>query len=1604
MKITRTVFLVLIALIIFLWLAIQTTPVQNWLVKKITNKLSTDLQTSVSIRHVDFSLFDNMHLEGVLLTDLKKDTLLSAGEVTVNISDWFFLKDHIILKNVALKNATVYLNRNDSIWNYSFLVNYFNGGKKTKSAKPIQLDFKKVSLTNIRIIQKDAWRGEDQDIRFTSLTFEADRFDLKEKKVHIPSVEIIDPFFALKNYDGNRPIRKKSLSADETITNDPLHLRWNPDNWNIVIDKVSLLNGHLETIHTADTLPDRYFDGSNILFSNITGSFQDVRLANDTIRALALLSTSERSGLEIKRLKASIKFHPEAMEFANLDLLTPRSHIRDFFAMRYRSFDDMGDFISKVTIEGDFSNAELSSDDLAFFAPALKDLKKKIRIEGKIKGTVDDLQAKNLIVEAGNSTYLNGSIRMTGLPNIEKTYIDFDANSFRTTYADAVSIFPQLKSIKLPRIDLLQYLRFKGNFTGFINDFVTYGTLETNLGTLVSDVNLKFNANENTRYSGTVQTNNFNLGRFIENNQIGSINFKGKINGTGVSEANLNAKLDGFVSEIGINGYKYQNIAVKGTIAKKLFNGDLRSNDPNLDASLNGLVDFSKKVPTFDFNANIAKADLKKINITKENIEFNGKFRFDFSGNTIDNFLGTARISDANVFRNGNRIAFDSLFVESKVLDNNKVITVLSNEFDAALVGEFTINDLPAAFQTFLNKYYPSYINPSRSVLKNENFSFVITTKNIQEYIDLFVNDLKGFNYSTITGRINSKENLLDLNAEIPQFSYKNIALYNLTLKGAGTLNSLKVESAIGDVYINDSLHFPGTTISINSANDFSDVKIITSANQTLNAANISAKVNTRTNGVSILFNESNFDINGKNWTIDKDGELVLSKDLVSAEGVKIYNGQQEIRITTVPSDIGNTNDIKVELQKINIGDFTPYVVSTNRLEGLLTGAVDIIDPFGKLQVDFRGEAEQFRLDNDSVGKIKVGANYNQKTGVVNFDGISDNKDYRFDLKGIYNILDSAGDKQLDILTNFNDTRINLLERYLSGVFSNLDGLATGTLRIVGAPKSLNYIGKVGLKDGKLTVAYTNVTYTIPKADFEFKENLIDFGSFILKDSLGNTGTVSRGKLRHRSFNKMDFDFALNTNKLLVLNTNSLSQDPFYGKIIARANLTFSGPMEDMVMNIKNAEPADSSELSIRSGNSRESGQADFIVWKTYGREMELVKSNKESKLTFFLDVNTNNLVKMNVIIDELTNDVMSALGHGNLKIQANTAGLFNMVGQFDIDKGNYNFNFQSLLRKPFVLNGDAGSYIRWSGNATDADLNVLAEYEADNVKFSDLGDQLYAQGGGDIDYIKKYRGKVRVLAKLTGKLMKPEIDFSLEMPDGNPLKNDPIVLNLLRDIQADKNELTKQVAFLIIFNSFGPRSTTTQASLAGRTFEGLVSSSISGYISNALNKQFSNIVKKLFNDESIKVNFNAQLYNGSYLLNDAGNNSFNIDRTNLNLSLAKSVFNERLTFTFGSAFDFGLTSTQARATNNLQFLPDIAAELKLRPDGKLLLTFFYRDSYNYQSATGKQNRSGAGISYRRDFEYFGDLFKNDQKKKKLKINKNDSTESKIIPGTTSNN
>jgi hypothetical protein len=1571
-KITRYTLLGLLLLIVFLWLAIQTTPVQNFLAKQVTKKLSKDLNTTISIKRVNFALFNKMLLEGTLVQDRKKDTLLYAGTAEVRITDWFFFRDNIELKYIGLKNAKINFERTDSVWNYQFLVDYFSGPKKAGNSKAIEFNFKIVDLENVSLVKKDGWIGENQIIRIGALKMDPRNVDLNKKLAHINSISLVKPEFYLYKYRGNRQPRKSSLSDTvEVIVNDPAKLRWNPEGWSVVIDELLIEDGLFKNDVFTERKPYAHFDGQHMLFSNITGSFKNFRLSKDTITARLQLKTKERSGFEVKNFSANLVMHPELMEFDKLDIRTNRSRLRNYFAMRYNSFDDMGDFLSAVTLEGRFANSELNSDDIAIFAPAIKDLDKIIRLQGNVKGTVDNLSSKNLLVQAGNNTVLSGDFHISGLPNINEAFIDFKANELRTTYADAVKLLPQLRRITTPDLAQIEYLRFRGNFTGFIKDFVTYGTIETNLGTITSDLNMKLRATP--VYSGSINTSNFKLGTFLDNPQFGNLTFRGRIKGSGFELNKLDASLQGTVQELGFKGYTYKDVEINGTFNKKLFNGKFVSKDPNLLVNLDGLIDLNTASPRFDFTANVERASLQKLNLYHRNIEFNGKFHVNFTGTNIDDFLGTARIYEASVYNEGKRFSFDSLILESKVIDNNKTLTVISNEFDGAIAGEFSIRELPAAFQTFLNRYYPAYIKPARGFLLNENFSFVITTKKVDEYMNLIDPNLQGFNFSTVSGRINSKENLLDLNAEVPQFNYRNIAFYNTNVKARGSLDSLVVESSFGDVYINDSLHFPQTFVRVSSANDWSNVRVNTSASQTLNSADIAARVQTIPQGARIYFDPSTFEVNGKQWQIARDGELVLSRDIVAADGVRIYSGEQEVVVTTVPSATGNTNDIQVSLKKINLGDFTPFIVKSNRIEGLFSGNVEIIDPFGKMQVSLDGETEQFRLDNDSIGRIVTTGNYNNITGRINFSALSDNKNFNFDIKGLFAKADSTGNREMDIVGNFKNTNINFLSNYLSGIFSDISGFATGNLRITGATNKMKWLGRMQLDKARLKVNYTQVYYNIPTATIDFKDGFIDFGPMTITDDMLNAAQITRAKLEHTGFRDMKFDFAIATKRLLLLNTTAKDNSQFYGKIIGAANFTLTGPQEDMRMNIE-GQPVDSSSIYLPTSTvGRASADADFIVWKVYGKEMQPAPKSKETNLTVTLDLTANNYVDAYVILDEMTGDIIKANGNGNLLIRAGTNEDFTIVGRYNIDRGNYLFTFQSFLRKPFTLLENAGNYIQWTGDPYDATIKINARYEAENVRFSDLN-----LSGANINVtnpnLLRYRGGVYVIASLTNKLLKPDISFAIELPPGSPLRNDQDAQFVLQRIQSDANELNKQVSFLLVFNSFGPLSNTGTGNLVTRGFESIVVNSISGFISNQISKQLS----RAFERTGVKVNFNAELYSGSNFLNQSANN-LSLDRTKLDLSFAKSVLNERLTFTFGSALDFGLNTQQVQAART-QFLPDLSAEWKIRPDGKLLLTFFYRDSWDY-IINSRQNRSGVSFSHRREFDSLGELLRRKKKK-----------------------
>ncbi len=1535
-----------------------------------------------------------MHLEGVLIEDQFHDTLLYAGSMTVRITDWFIFKKEAELKSVALEDAIIKFQRTDSVWRQQFIFDYFASPKKDTAAKKkagIVFNLKKVHMKNVLFVKNDGWLGQDMSVRVGTMDLDANAISLASNVYDINTLNVVDPVVALRNYTGRKPKDSVQTLTEMIVERIDSVLYWNKGGTEIRVANLKIVNGTFKNDRENGRDPYAHFDGQHILFTNINADMNSAGFIGDTIYSNLKLSAKERSGFELKQLTADMKFMPDGMAFRNMDLQTNRSRIRDFFQMSYNDMSDMSDFIHKVKMAAVFDDTYIDSDDIAFFAPGMKSWKKQISIEGKVRGTVSDMVGRDMIVQAGNSTMLNGDITLTGLPDINQTFIDIKANELRTTYADATTIIPAVRKITEPDLRKLGFIRFTGSFTGFIRDFVTYGTIQTNLGTVKSDLNMKLPRGRSPIYSGSLETDNFRLGEFLSDPKLGMISMTGNVKGTGFTPRDRNTAFDGVIRFVDYNSYRYSNISVNGKLDKNLFEGVASIRDENLDLDLNGIMDFNGADNRFDLVADVTKANLQALNLLKEDYRFRGHFDLDFTNSSIMNFAGDAKITDAEITKNGKRLPFDSLIVRSVYTDSGRTVIAASNEFDAKITGDFSLREIPDAFSYVLNRYYPAYIKRPAFPKTSKAISFDINTYYVDEYMQLIDSSITGFNNSHIAGNLDLASNTLNLNANIPQFGFKQYNFNNVDVKATGNSERLLVTGSAYNITLlgNDSLAIPVANFSINARNDSSHVNLVTEANRNLDTANLNALVLTYSDGVKIEFDRSTFTLNGKVWTIDENGELAFRRRTPVSGQLQLTEGEQRIVMRTLPSTEGNWNDLRVELTKINMGDISPFILPKNRLEGLLTGNILVEDPANKMRIHSDDIQTQFlRLDNDSIGELRATLDYDNATRQLIVKGNTLNQENFLGFDVNVN-LDKARSANNLIALKARNYHIGILERFLGTLFTDMRVYLTGDIDLRGDFQNLAITGKGRLKDAGLKVVFTQVFYDIQDTDIQLTPSEINLDGIILTDTITGNPVYITGGIEHESFRNMFYNLDISTRKpgttnedfnqpVQLLNTSLKNNKQFYGNVKGTGSLSLLGPQANMFMKIDAiASETDSSSVTIPPASSRVSGgSADFLVERKYGREMtDIDFSNNATNITYDVDVTANPMVTVKFVLDELTGDEIKGKGSGTLNIRSGTSEPLSLRGRFDIQEGNYLFTFQSFLKKPFELRKGTENYIEWNGDPNEANIRLEALYKAERVSFATLTNSL-----GLSENLARARGDVYVIAKLGGQLFKPTINFSLDFPETSPAVTSPELALSLQQMQRNTNELNTQVTYLIVFNSFAPVEGSVSSGDSPINIGGTISGIFLNVISEQLNKLFGNLLQS----EKYDIRINTSIYNRN--LGSGSNINLGDVGSNVNFSINRAFFNNRFIVSTGIGLDAPLT--QSSIQPGVQFLPDVQMEWLINPAGTLRAIFFYRENTDYLAVTGpgKAKKYGASFAYRKDVDRLSDLFRDIFRRKKPKV------------------
>jgi hypothetical protein len=228
----------------------------------------------------------------------------------------------------------------------------------------------------------------------------------------------------------------------------------------------------------------------------------------------------------------------------------------------------------------------------------------------------------------------------------------------------------------------------------------------------------------------------------------------------------------------------------------------------------------------------------------------------------------------------------------------------------------------------------------------------------------------------------------------------------------------------------------------------------------------------------------------------------------------------------------------------------------------------------------------------------------------------------------------------------------------------------------------------------------------------------------------------------------------------------------------------------------------------------------------------------------------------------------------------------------------------------------------------------------------------------------------MKIISHLTGNLQSPLVKFDLELPERSDAKRDDIIVKRLAEFKNDDNEMNKQVASLLLFNTFilGNQNFLTQGN-ASTLITNTIGGAISSLLTTLLNKELEKATKGILSTY-IDINPTLDLQKSASQL-----------QANIRAGL-KILLSNRLVMLVGGNLDYNntnFTSQQLEKKGQRGLLtPDINIEWLLNKDGSIRVVGFNRSTVDLTQ--NQRNRSGLQLSYRKDVNKISDIFRKQKK------------------------
>lgn len=1420
------------------------------------------------------------------------------------------------------------------------------------------LNINEISLAGIQV---DFSQGNVTKVKAKIPEFLANEIHYKEADKSISFNQLLwDDVLLNLNLQNQTPTNDKNL--EEETTSEISEINW-PE-WKIKFNKIQTTSSNYLlnqiSISEKDTLENKLeLRHTNLVFKDFQlGENEEVRFLLDEF------STNYNNEFKLLKLGFQFKMKDQRISLSKFETETLNSFVNAEASVEYTDFKNISNE------KNSFSNIELGVDyslEFSDFTGLMEAAEVEISeelytniVSSRFNGS---LQAKGKNINSfqvnfanqWNATKLFAQIDLANVNAPENRSVGVKDLRFSTTKEDLHRFLPKEETYRLPEqltvIANGKYTAEKTNLKAQFNS--DYASFESKIQLTTKEI---------LSYQVDVNKAKIDLGKLLNSEDIGEISFdfstKGKDTNLEKLENQSNLKLH----SAKVNQLQLKDITLESNFNKGIGQVALGIQDSLVQANLAASLVYENQELQAGWTLQLDGIDLEALSLSSEPIKLKGKL----SGEVLQEENGLVvevKARDVAGLREKRTYVLHALDASAKLLKNETEMRVKGDFIDVNLHSTSTIEQTLEALNKYIQKQLASeekraeYIEEATTEQKPTEIKLSSKFYDNNFLREVILPDLEALDTLQLKMSFSEENEKFGLEIKLPYLNYNGNQLSGLEINGKG--NAQEFEASFGFTSLVTSVFaIDKTLLSAAKKEEAWDVGFaIEDENELL--FNLNFDVNSKGDDLfSLRLHPENLVLNALTWEISEDNELVFGKEVLEATNFSIQRGEQQLELS---HELGfKEPHFGLLFSDFKVGTFTSFIKSDkeNLASGTIKGDIAVINPFENWGLISDLNIKDIHIFDRLIGDFDLIA---EALGTTKYKLLLQLVGPEIHLEADGNLNTQNEEKEINSSFVLNKLSMPLIEYFSGESIRNSKGSISANGKFTLLNGEASYNANLSTADVFFNLRALNADLYLGNEEIELNNNGLFFTKFRLQD--GNKNNLKLSGRIENLMSKPRFYLDAEAKNFQLLNSTKKDNERYFGNLNFDATAKVRGDVDFPKINL---------DVSINKETN-----LTYVVPQTQlevvDREGVVVFVNKENELDLFSQpkqeelkadvrgIDINALVKINpkatinVLLNERTGDNLRVKGGGDLQVNVRPNGSINLSGKYEASEGHFELNLYNLVKRRFTL--APNSSIVWSGDPLNADLSIRAIYQVETSPSTLMAAQLISESPA---VQNRYRQQLPFLVYLDvgGEINAPELDFSLDMPTSDRSAIGGSVYNRITQINQQEDERNKQVFALLVLNQFYPES-GSDGSQGGAT--ALARNNINQALSDQLNS-FSN---KMLKNSGVVLNFDLNSYT------DFQTGAAN-DRTELDVSAQKKLFNDRLVVEAGSQIN--VQGDQRPGESNVA-LGNVSIEYLLTRDERWRLRGFRRNEYE-NIIDGQLIFSGIALIFTKEFNEFRELWK----------------------------